>query len=102
MKAFVVPRALCLSLLAVMSLVSVACGSKTEGTYSTANGLAVLDLKSGGKATTTLMGESEDCTYRVEGKQISLDCKGDKSVFKINSDGSLTGPGFVGIMRKAK
>jgi hypothetical protein len=94
--------AFCFVFAVALSLVVIACGSKVEGTYSNANGLAVLDLKSGGKATTTLMGESADCSYSVEDKQINLECEKDKSVFKINSDGSLTGPGFIGIMRKAK
>lgn len=93
---------ICFVFAVALSLVVIACGSKVEGTYSNANGLAALDLKSGGKATATLMGETASCTYTVANKQINLDCDKDKSVFKINDDGSLTGPGFLGVMRKAK
>jgi hypothetical protein len=88
--------------MAALSLALTACGSKVEGTYSNANGLAMLELRSGGKATTTMMGDTHDCTYTVEGKQINVDCNGDKSAFRLNDDGSLTGPGFIGVMRKAK
>ncbi len=88
--------------LAILSLAVVACGSKVTGTYSNATGLAMVELSSGGKATTTMMGQTSDCTYSVNGKQITLDCNGDKSDYRLNEDGSLTGPGFIGVLRKAK
>ncbi len=85
-----------------LSLVIAACGSSVEGTYSSANGLALLELRSGGKATTTQMGQTSECTYTVDGNQIQLNCGGGKSVYRVNSDGSLTGPGFIGVMKKSK
>ena len=83
-------------------LASAACGSKVNGTYSNENGMIVLDVRSGGKASLTLMGQVAECTYEVEKEKLTLDCKGDKSVFVIHDDGSLTGPGFVGLLRKKK
>ena len=79
------------------------CGSKAEGTYTNTGGMVTLDLKSGGKATFTMMGESLPCTYKVNGNKVNLDCtpKGEKVDFMIHDDGSLTGPGFVGAMKKS-
>jgi hypothetical protein len=84
---------------------SAACGSKMEGTYSqAAGGMITLDLRSGGKATFTMMGESMPCTYKVKGDKLNLDCrpKGETVDFMIHDDGSLTGPGFIGNMKKSK
>lgn len=80
------------------------CGSKMEGTYTNAGGMVTLDLKSGGKATFTMMGESLPCTYKVSGDKVNLDCtpKGEKVDFIIHDDGSLTGPSFIGAMKKSK
>lgn len=87
----------------IVAFTGAACGAKVDGTYSDVNGLMILDLKSGGKAHLTLMGDSYPCTYTVEEKQLSLDCspKGEKWVLTIHDDGSLTGP-FVGALRKSK
>ena len=38
------------------------CGSKVEGTYINGS-MVTLDLKSGGKAMFTMMGETMPCTY---------------------------------------
>lgn len=78
------------------------CGAGVEGTYSNATGLAMVDLKSGGKATVTMLGQTTECTYKADSKQVEMNCGGDKSVFRINGDGSLTGPGFIGVLKKAK
>ena len=80
------------------------CGSKAEGTYTNTGGMVTLDLKSGGKATFTMMGETIPCKYTVKGDKIALDCtpKGDKVDFMMHDDGSLTGPGFIGSMKKSK
>jgi len=89
-------------ILAGMLLALAACGTKLAGTYTNANGLAMVELRSGGKATTSLMGESHECTYAVDGQAIHLNCNGDKSDFRLNEDGSLTGPGFIGVLTKSK
>ena len=78
------------------------CGSKMEGTYSNGS-MVTLDLKSGGKAMFTMMGETIPCTYKVKDNKVQLDCtpKGEKVDFMIHDDGSLTGPGFIGAMKKS-
>ena len=78
-------------------------GSSMDGTYTSNMGNVVLDLKSGGKATFTLMGESMPCTYNVKGEKLMLDCtpKGEKVDFVIHADGSISGPGFIGSMKKS-
>ena len=73
-----------------------------EGTYT--SGMVTLDLKSGGKAMFTMMGESMPCTYRTTDDKVLLDCtpKGEKVDFIIHGDRSITGPGFIGNMKKSK
>jgi hypothetical protein len=80
------------------------CGSKLEGTYTNNGGMVTLDLKGGGKAMWTMMGETTPCKYTVKGEKIALDCtpKGEKLDLMIHDDGSLTGPGFIGSMKKSK
>ena len=78
------------------------CGSKLNGTYTNASGIAMLELKSGGKATMGLGGEAKDCTYTEDGKQIRLTCFGEQISLRINDDGTLFAPGFVGVMKKSK
>jgi hypothetical protein len=90
------------AVIAAMAVIG-GCGSKMEGTYTNAGGNVTLDLKSGGKATFTMMGESIPCGYKVSGDKVNLDCtpKGEKVDFMIHDDGSLTGPGFIGAMKKS-
>lgn len=95
-------RLLMIGVVLALVLVTAACGSKVSGTYSNENGFVVLDLRSGGKASLTMMGEVTECTFTVDGDKLTLECKGDKLVFTIHDDGSLTGPGFIGMLRKKK
>jgi hypothetical protein len=89
-----------------LSIGLVACGSSVKGTYSDATGSYVLDVKSGGAATLTFMGESAPCTYTVAGTQLGLDCHGEagKTAFTMHDDGSLTGPPgtLIPALRKTK
>lgn len=78
------------------------CGSGVSGTYTNPTGMVTLDLRSGGKASLTVMGEMEPCTYDVDGKSMNLTCKGEKTEWGIHDDGSLSGPGFVGVLKKSK
>jgi len=80
----------------------VGCGSKLTGTYTNATGIVMLELKSGGKATMGLGGETKDCTWSEDGKQIHLTCAGDRIPLRLNDDGSLFAPGFIGVMKKSK
>ena len=83
---------------------SAAHGANMEGTYTNTGGAVTMDIRSGGKANFTLMGEKHACTYKVKGETLMLDCtpKGEKVDFVIHDDGSLSGPGFIGSMRKSK
>jgi hypothetical protein len=85
------------------SIVAIAgCASGIAGTYRNSSGMVTLDLRSGGKAALTVMGEAEPCTYDVDGKNMNLTCKGNKTTWDIHDDGSISGPGFVGSLTKNK
>ena len=107
MKKLIILRITLIAALALITPLIASCGSKSklEGTYSQSGGGTVaLDLKSGGKAQFTMMGESVACTYQVNGDKLMLDCtpKGEKVDFTIHDDGSLTGPSFIGVLTKGK
>lgn len=89
-------------MIAGASVTLAACGSGIAGTYTSATGLVTLDLKSGGQASLAMMGENEDCSYEVADKKLNLTCKEEKTVWGIHDDGSITGPGFVGTLKKSK
>lgn len=98
-------RWLSMGIAILLSITTIACGgAKLEGTYSNEPGTIVLDVKSGGRATLTLAGQAQACTYKVEGKTLRLQCEGDdeETQFNIHDDGSLSGPGFIGTLRKSK
>jgi hypothetical protein len=82
------------------------CKSNMTGTYSDTMGSVILELRSGGKANFTFMGDVQDCTYDADGKQLTLSCKGEANptIFSIHDDGSLTGPPgtFILPLRKQK
>lgn len=103
MKLLAARKAIAILIVGSFILVTIACaGSSIQGTYTNTTGLATLEISSGGKATFFMMGESKVCTYKVDGNKLTLDCQGDKLEFNIHEDGSLTGPGFIGIMKKSK
>ena len=79
-----------------------ACGSKLDGTYTNPSGIVMLELRSGGKATMGLGGETRECTHAEEGKQVRLTCGKDQIALRINEDGTLFAPGFIGVMKKSK
>jgi hypothetical protein len=58
----------------VASAMAAGC-STIEGVYSDQNGATKIELKSGGKASMTVMTETKDCTYTTDKNKISLDCK---------------------------
>ena len=82
------------------------CKSSMTGTYSDAMGSVILELKSGGKANFTFMGDVQDCSYESGDNKLTLNCKGEAgtTVFNIHDDGSLTGPAgsFMPPLRKQK
>ena len=85
-----------------LSIVNAACGGKLEGTYSNLAGNVMLELRSGGKADLTFSGETQHCGWKADSKNVSVTCGGESVDFGIHDDGSLTGPSFVGVLRKAK
>ena len=89
-----------------LTLLVCGCNSGPRGVYSDANGAVILELRSGGSANFTFMGDVQDCSYKSSGKQLTLSCKGDVSptVFAIHDDESLTGPpgAFMPPLRKQK
>jgi hypothetical protein len=102
MKNLIAPRSvLIVALLAVIPVIG-SCGPQMEGTYTNTGGTVTLDLKSDDKATLTLMGDTGPCTYKVNKDTLFLDCKENKMDFAIQDDGSLTGPGIIGSMKKSK
>ena len=52
-------------------LLASGCNSGPKGTYTDANGAVILELRSGGKANFTFMGDVEDCTYETGALPIS-------------------------------
>jgi hypothetical protein len=78
------------------------CDSGPKGTYTNVNGLITLDLVGGGKATLSAFGETKDCTYTTADKALHVTCGREKFDFRVNSDGSLVGPGTLGVMKKSK
>jgi len=104
MKNVMMPQIIWLAALFVMLPAVGNCGSTMEGTYTNNGGMVTLDLKSDTKAIFTMMGESMPCTYKVKDDKLLLDCtpKGEKVDFIIHGDGSISGPGFIGNMKKSK
>ena len=74
MRNLIIPRIVLIIALVLVIPVIGGCGSKTEGTYTNTGGMVTLDLKSGGKATFTMMGETLPCSYKVKGDKVNLDC----------------------------
>jgi hypothetical protein len=79
------------------------CSSGLNGTYTNTGGMVMLELASGGKATMSMGGDIKTCTYTADEKSVVLNCgRNDQMSLRVNSDGSLTAPGFVGVMKKSK
>lgn len=89
---------------AAFGLLLTACGGPSvNGTYQDAGGMTVLELKSGGDASITMMGEPGPCaSYSHDGNTVTLQCDDGPLTFTINGDGSLTAPpgSFVGALRR--
>lgn len=87
-------------------LTAAGCGNPVEGTYGDANGPTKIELKSGGKAIFTFMNQAQDCTYTVDVKKVSLDCKeGEPLALTISDDGTtlIMPPGsLMPNMKKSK
>lgn len=79
-------------------------GSHLEGKYSDASGAFKVELNSGGKATLTTLNSDTPCTYKVDGKQVTLQCENQILSFTVQDDGSLMPPPEtqIGRLTKAK
>lgn len=79
-----------------------ATGSTLRGTYQNANGEAVIEFLSEGKAFFSFHGVTGACTHKQNGKDVILTCDDEDMVFTVNDDGSLAGPpdSFVSRMKK--
>lgn len=93
--------------LAAVSFLMVGCRSGIKGTYSSTSGTMILELRSGGKASFTMMGATRDCTYKVDGKDIPLTCGNNTLNFHVMDDGSLTSKSpflgaTFGVLKKTK
>jgi hypothetical protein len=75
------------------ALLVAGCGG-IEAIYSASpdgdpNGPTKIELKSGGKATLTFMNQPAECTYTVDQKKITLDCKdGNPVALTLSDDGT--------------
>jgi hypothetical protein len=82
-------------MLTLACLVTLAGCGGVQGTYADPTGSMTVELKSGGVATISLMGQISQCTYTSASNQVTVNCKDDsagKIVFTVQSDGTLTGP----------
>jgi hypothetical protein len=95
--------------LSIVLVLSIAClavltGCGVQGTYADATGAMTMELKSGGVATITMMGQTAQCTYTTASNQVIVDCKdaGGKTNFTVQNDGSLAGPpgSFFPVLKK--
>lgn len=95
-----------LSLVLALALAcfAVLAGCGVQGTYSDPNGAMTIELKSGGVATITMMGQTAQCAYTTASNQVIVDCKdaGGKTTFTVQNDGSLAGPpgSFFPVLKK--
>jgi hypothetical protein len=68
------------------------CGSVSGHTYHDNGGVVRVEFKSGGKALVSIGPMSHGCTYSESGKNVSLNCDGEKLNFTMQDDGALAGP----------
>jgi hypothetical protein len=89
-----------------ISLAAAACGGGgVQGnTYEGNGGVVRIEFKSGGQAFVSTGPVTTPCTYSEGGKQVTLVCENDKTVFTVEEDGALTGPqgGMLGRLTKKK
>jgi hypothetical protein len=79
------------------------CGDGLSGSkYTEENGKDGIEFRSGNKAHVTVMGQTIEADYRVEGDKITLDTKGEagKLVVTREKDGTITGLPMCGPLKK--
>lgn len=82
------------------------CGKSLSGTYvgEAINGSTVsIEFKGGNKAFSSVMGQTRELKYAIEGDKVIFDTGTGKEVYTIQKDGDLTsGTGFMSITLKKK
>jgi hypothetical protein len=119
MANLIVPRTVLMAILVLVSAVISGCGSQVEGTYSD-GGVMMLELRPGGKAAFTFMGDTYPCAYKSNADRVMLDCAPNRTVphsgkdwprnvvgsekidFTIHDDGSLTSTALMVPLKKTK
>ncbi len=96
--------ALALGAVLWLNACSACTSSDVAGTYADSSGTFKLELKSGGTASLTTMSDTTACTYKVDGKQLNVQCENQTLPFTIQDDGSLQPPAgsAIGPLKKAK
>ena len=93
-----------LALIGAFCFCAMGCGGGVEGnTYADNGGVVKIEFKSGGKAYVSTGPVTTACTYSESGRSVTLNCKGDTTVFTVDDD-ALNGPpnGFLGRLTKKK
>ena len=82
-------------IVALACLALVACGDSNSlsGTYSGQGGAVKLVFQSGGTVSVTMMGQTQQGTYKVDGKQVAITVEGFQQTFAIGSDGCIDAGG---------
>jgi len=95
---------LILAAILFMNACSACTSHSLEGTYTDSTGGFKVEIKSGGKAALTTLNNTTACTYRVEGKQLTVQCENQVLPFTIQDDGSLMPPAEaqLGPLKKTK
>ena len=75
-----------------------------QGTYTDSTGGFKLELKSGGQASLTTLNNTTACTYKVDGKQLTVQCENQTLPFTVQDEGSLMPPAEaqLGPLKKTK
>ena len=93
-RQLALPKALTIPVAGIL-LVALGCSSNTkvEGTtYEDNGGVVKIEFKSGGKAYVSTGPATNECTFMQSDGRVTLTCAGDKTLFKVDDDGSLNGP----------
>jgi hypothetical protein len=85
----------------LFSAVAVGCSSnRVDGVYTNATGALTIEFRDGKAYLTMGPMLSEPAPFEQKGNQIIIKTGGDTIVLTRNSDGTLQGPGMIGILRK--
>lgn len=92
-------RLLAMATWLTLSVALAGCGNRMSGTYVAADmpaGAMTLEFKSGDKAVFTVLGETREVKYTVEGDKVIMHHPDGNQVYTIESDGRLTTDALLG------